>query len=171
LRAALGEISAPLYITDAEGVVTYYNPACIAFAGRTPERRADRWCVTWRLFTRAGELLPHDRCPMATALKERRAIRGLTAVAERPDGTRVTFMPYPTPILKDGRPLGAVNILVDVTDAGHAQDLWEQADRARRLARGVNDRATADTLERLAGEYETKAAALAGPRVPGSRLH
>ena len=45
----------------------------------------------------AGEFLPHDQCPMATALKEGRPIRGLTAVAKRPDGTRVVFMPYPTP--------------------------------------------------------------------------
>jgi PAS domain S-box-containing protein len=171
LRAALDEIDAPLYVTDAEGVVTYYNPACIAFAGRTPEVRSDRWCVTWKLFTRAGEFLPHDQCPMATALKERRAIRGLTAVAERPDGSRVVFAPYPTPILKDGRLFGAINILVDVTDAAHVQDLWIQADKARRLARTGLDATTADTLERLAEEYESKAIALAGPRAADGRPH
>ena len=33
---------------------------------------------------------------MAQALKERRPIRGAEAIAERPDGTRVTFVPYPT---------------------------------------------------------------------------
>ena len=171
LLAALDEINAPLYVTDAEGVITYYTPACIAFAGRTPEVRSDRWCVTWKLFTRAGEFLPHDQCPMATALKERRAIRGLTAVAERPDGTRVVFMPYPTPILKDGRLLGAVNILVDITDASHAQELWIQADKARRLARTVLDPGTADTLERLAEEYEMKARALGGSRPTRMRAH
>jgi PAS domain S-box-containing protein len=171
LRAALDEITAPLYVTDPEGLVTYYNPACIAFAGRTPEVRSDRWCVTWRLFTRAGEFLPHEQCPMATALKERRAIRGLTAVAERPDGTRVVFMPYPTPILKEGRLLGAVNLLIDITDASHARDLWAQADKAHRLARTVMDPGTADTLERLAVEYETKATALGGARRSVNRPH
>jgi len=145
LQAALDEITAPLYVTDADGWVIYANPACVAFAGRTPEVRSDRWCVTWKLFTRTGEFLPHDRCPMATTLKERRAIRGLTAVAERPDGTRVTFMPYPTPILKDGQLLGAVNILVDITDISRADELWIQADKARRLARTVIDSETADT--------------------------
>ena len=171
LHAALDEIEAPLYVTDEHGIIIYYNPACIAFAGRTPKVRSDRWCVTWKLFTRDGEFLPHDQCPMATALKERRAIRGLTAVAERPDGTRVVFMPYPTPILKDGRLFGAVNILVDITDVAQAQDLWLQADKARRLARTVLDSATADTLERLAEEYENKASALAGPRATSRRAH
>jgi PAS domain S-box-containing protein len=170
LRAALDEIDAPVYVTDADGVVTDYNPACVAFAGRTPEVRSDRWCVTSKLFTRGGEVLPHDQCPMATALKERRAIRGLSAVAERPDGTRIVFMPYPTPILKDGRLLGAVNMLVDITDAAQAEGLWLQAGKARRLARSVLDFATSDTLERLADEYEAKAIALAGPRAADGRL-
>jgi PAS domain S-box-containing protein len=171
LRVALDQIDAPLYVTDPQGVITYYNQACIAFAGRTPAVRFDRWCVTWKLFTPAGEFLPHDQCPMATALKERRAIRGLTAIAERPDGTRVVFRPYPTPILKEGQLLGAVNILIDITDISLAQDLWVQADKARRLGRTVLDAAVAETLERLADEYESKAVALGGRRRAVGRLH
>lgn len=162
LLRALDEIEAPLYVTDAEGLITYFNKACVAFAGRTPAVREDRWCVTWKLYTHAGEFLPHDACPMATALKEQRSVRGLSAVAERPDGTRVAFMPYPTPIISDGRLVGAVNMLVDITDAEQANDLLAQARRARRLARSVSDDATTETLERFAVEYEAKAAMLTG---------
>ena len=32
---------------------------------------------------------------MAIALKENREVRGWTALAERPDGRRVAFQPYP----------------------------------------------------------------------------
>jgi len=54
---------------------------------------------------------------MALALKEKRPIRGMEAVAERPDGTRVPFIPYPTPLFsRTGKLLGAVNMLVDITD-------------------------------------------------------
>lgn len=161
LLHALDEIETPLYVTDVEGLITYFNPACIAFAGRTPEVRQDRWCVTWKLFTQDGAFLPHDSCPMATALKESRSVRGLWAVAERPDGSRVAFMPYPTPILQDGQMLGAVNILIDLTNPAEAEALRAQASRSRRLARST-DANTADTLERLAVEYETKAAMLSG---------
>jgi two-component sensor histidine kinase len=59
---------------------------------------------------------------MAVALKENRAVRGMEAVAERPDGTRVPFIPYPTPLHDQaGRMVGAVNMLVDITDHKRAE--------------------------------------------------
>ncbi|MDX3807932.1 hypothetical protein ACXIUS_15015 [Bosea thiooxidans] len=78
--------------------MTHFNKACINFAGRRPVPGRDRWCVTWKLSTIDGEFLPHECCPMAVAIKRRQPIRGLTAVAERPDGRRVHFAPFPTPI-------------------------------------------------------------------------
>jgi PAS domain S-box-containing protein len=161
LREALDELPAAIYLTDADGIVTYFNPACVDFTGRRPEVGHDRWCVTWRLYTNAGEFLPHDQCPMAIAINTQRPIRGVTAVAERPDGTRVNFRPWPTPILdRDGRFIGAVNVLEDVTDEVRADDFLAQARRCRRLAAGVDDERASDTLGRLADEYETKAQAL-----------
>src|SRR3954465_12368674 len=94
LFAALDRIPAPIYVTDPGGYVVHFNPWCSAIAGRTPQAGKDRWCVTWKLFTMAGEALPHDACPMAEAIRDRRAVRGVTAVAQRPDGSRVIFMPF-----------------------------------------------------------------------------
>ena len=106
------------------GFVTYFNPSCIDFAGRTPAVGKDRWCVTWKLFTDTGEFLPHDQCPMADAIHCQREVRDVSAVAERPDGTRVNFMPYSAPILsEDGELLGAVNILIDITEQCQAGEL------------------------------------------------
>jgi PAS domain S-box-containing protein len=161
LQALLDSQPAPIYVTDADGWVTSYNRACIDFAGRTPVPGQDRWCVTWRLHTESGALLPHDQCPMAVALRERRQLRGLVAVAERPDGTRVVFTPYPTPILDDeGELAGAVNILIDVTDRRQAGALKAQAKRCRRLAQSVTDNRTVQTLTLMAAEYEAQAQAL-----------
>jgi PAS domain S-box-containing protein len=54
---------------------------------------------------------------MAVALKEQRPIRGVEAIAERPDGSRVLFEPYPTQLFdEDGRLCGVVNMLVDLTE-------------------------------------------------------
>jgi PAS domain-containing protein len=36
LREALDELPAAIYVTDADGFVTYFNPACIGFTGRMP---------------------------------------------------------------------------------------------------------------------------------------
>jgi PAS domain-containing protein len=33
-RAVLDALPAPIYTTDAEGAVTYWNSACVEFAGR-----------------------------------------------------------------------------------------------------------------------------------------
>jgi PAS domain S-box-containing protein len=161
LLSALDRLPAPIYVTDADGFVTYFNPSCVGFAGRTPMVGKDRWCVTWKLFTNDGEFLPHDRCPMAEAIHSKRKIRGVSAIAERPDGSRVNFMPYPTPLLsEDGELLGAVNILIDVTEDRQAGELRAQAVRCRRLAAAIGDDPAGDTLERMAKEYDEKAGAL-----------
>jgi PAS domain S-box-containing protein len=161
LLSAIDELPAAIYITDVEGVITYFNPACIAFTGRMPEVGRDRWCVTWKLFTLDGEFLPHHQCPMAVAIRSGRPIRGVRAVAERPDGTRVNFQPYPTPLLDaDGEIVGAVNMLIDVTDEMQVEFLRGQALRCRRLAFAVDDAQAAETLDRMACEYEAKAANL-----------
>ncbi len=161
-RSALDSLPVPIYTADAEGNVTYWNRACIDFAGREPELGSDRWCVTWRLFTSSDEPLPHDRCPMATAIREQRAIRGQVAIAMRPDGTRKAFTPYPTPLFDAaGRMTGAVNMLVDIS-THHALELAGQAARCRRLAYSVNDAAAGDVLRTMAEGYDRNAAALGG---------
>ena len=54
--------------------------------------------------------------PNAVAIREQRSIRGVQAIAERPDGARINFIPYPTPLFhEDGNLAGAVNLLLDVT--------------------------------------------------------
>jgi hypothetical protein len=112
----LDELAAPIYLTDPEGTLTYFNNACVNLAGRTPRVGTDKWCVTWKIYGTDGEYLPHDACPMAIAIRERRSIRGVEAVAERPDGTRINFIPYPTPLFdEEGNLAGAVNLLLDVT--------------------------------------------------------
>jgi hypothetical protein len=40
----------------------------------------------------------------------------MAAIAERPDGTHVRFLPYPTPLFDgDGNLIGALNMLVETT--------------------------------------------------------
>ncbi|MDB5706160.1 MAG: hypothetical protein JWN66_3276 [Sphingomonas bacterium] len=164
LGEALEELPAPIYVTDRDGVVTHYNRACISLAGRTPVPLEDRWCVTWKLYQTSGEFLPHDLCPMAIAVREGRAVRGVEAITERPDGTRVNFVPYPTPFFDDSGALaGAVNLLLDVTDRRKVERLCNQLARCRRLARSIFDAATVETLTLMAEEYELEIGRLERP--------
>jgi len=111
-----------VYTTDAEGRITFYNRAAAEMWGHNPELGTSQWCGSWRLYWPDGRPLPHDQCPMAIALKEGREVRGVEAIAERPDGTRVRFLPCPTP-LRDasGRLVGAINLLMDITERHDAE--------------------------------------------------
>ena len=122
MRDLLEGLPAAVYTTDANGRITFFNKACINMAGRTPQL-GDEWCVTWRLHTADGAPLPHDQCPMAVALKEDRPVRGVEAIAERPDGSFVPFIPYPTPLHDaHGKLIGAINMLVDITERKQAEN-------------------------------------------------
>jgi PAS domain S-box-containing protein len=121
-REMIDALPVPIYTTDAHGRLTHFNPACVEFSGRTPELGTDQWCVSWKLFWPDGRSMLHDECPMAVALKEGRIPSNVEAVAERPDGTRISFIPYPTP-LRDpgGRIIGGINMLLDITERKRAE--------------------------------------------------
>jgi len=122
-RELLDALPAAVYTTDAAGRITYYNEAAADLWGHRPALGSSEWCGSWKLFWPDGTPLAHDECPMAVALRENRAVRGMEAAAERPDGTRVPFIPYPTPIHDEtGKLVGAVNMLVDITDRKRAEE-------------------------------------------------
>jgi len=137
-RQLLAALPVAVYTTDAAGRITFYNEAAAALWGCQPELGKSEWCGSWRLFWPDGTSLPHDQCPMAVALRENRAIRGAEAIAERPDGIRVPFIPFPTPLHDaSGTLVGAVNMLVDITDRKRAED--QQALLVRELHHRVKN--------------------------------
>lgn len=122
-RDVLEALPAAIYTTDAAGRITYYNQAAALLWGQRPELGESEWCGSWKLYWPDGRPLPHDQCPMALAIKEGRPNRGMEAVAERPDGIKIPFIPYPTPLYdSSGTLVGAVNMLVDITDRKRAEE-------------------------------------------------
>lgn len=110
-------LPAAVYTTDAEGLITYYNRAAAELWGCRPELGTSLFCGSWKLYWPDGQALPHDECPMALTLRDEKPRHGMEAVAERPDGIRVPFIAYPTPMFDlAGNMVGAVNMLVDITD-------------------------------------------------------
>jgi PAS domain S-box-containing protein len=75
-----------------------------------------------------GTPLPHDECPMAVALKEKRNFgNGQEAIAEQPDGTRIPFMAFPS-LLRDaaGEVVGALNMFVDISERKRSEELAQR---------------------------------------------
>ena len=139
-----------VYTTDADGRITFYNQAAVALWGVAPELGKSEFCGSWKLFWPDGTPLPHDQCPMAQALREKRPNRGAEAIAERPDGTRVPFQPFPTPLFDGfGNLIGAVNMLVDLSDRNVADET------AQRLAAIVESSDDAMLVKDLNGIITT----------------
>jgi PAS domain S-box-containing protein len=139
-HALLQALPVAVYTTDEAGRITFYNEAAARLWGWQPALGEDRWCGSWRLYWPDGTPLPHDECPMAVTLKENRPVRGAEAIAERPDGTQIPFIPYPTPLVDaEGRLIGAINVLVDITERKQAERALCQRERelheAQRIAR------------------------------------
>jgi PAS domain S-box-containing protein len=118
----IDSLPAAIYATDAEGRLTHFNRAAVELSGRVPELGTDHWCVTWKLYYPDGKPMRHDECPMAICLRERRPVLDTEAIAERPDGTRFWFQPYPTPMFDEsGNLIGGINMLLDITERKNAE--------------------------------------------------
>jgi two-component system sensor kinase FixL len=135
LRGLIEALGVAVYTTDAAGRLTFYNEAAVALWGRRPPLGDARWCGSWRLHGPDGAPMPHEECPMAAVLRENRPIRGEEAVAERPDGVRVPFAAYPTPLRDDaGRLVGGVNVLVDISKRKAAEVALAESEARLHLA-------------------------------------
>ena len=122
------------YTCNAEGLITYYNRRAAAAWGREPELNsaADRYCGSVRLFNAEGLAVPHDECWMARCLREGKEYAGEEIVVERQDGSRLTVQANVTPFHDEqGRLIGAVNVLVDITERKRAEESLTR--RAREL--------------------------------------
>ena len=121
-RELLGALPAAVYTTDAAGRITYYNDAAAELWGHRPRsvraNGAGRGTLLARRDAAGAQRMPHGH-----RTERGSQVRGMEAAAERPDGTRVPFIPYPTPIHDEaGTLIGAVNMLVDITDRKRAEE-------------------------------------------------
>jgi PAS domain S-box-containing protein len=112
----LDSLPVAVYTTDADGFIAFYNQTAVELTGREPVIGKDRWNIAHKLFKPDGTPVAPEESPTALTLKENRAMRGSELVMERPDGIRVPYIPYPSPLHDaDGKLIGAVNVMVDIS--------------------------------------------------------
>jgi len=144
----LEALPAAIYTTDANGKITYFNQAAVDLWGGAPVVGRSEWCGALRLYWPDATPMRLDQCPMAIALREKRPARGMEAIIERPDGTRVPVLFHPTPLYDGaGALVGAVTMLVDVSERKLAER--QQALMVRELHHRVrNTLATVQAIMR-----------------------
>jgi len=112
-----------IYTVDADGRVTLYNEAAVTLWGRDPELEKDRWCGCHKAYASDGSDLRPEDYPIVTTIKTGRGVRGKEVIIERPDGTRRNILAYPEPFFDDdGKVIGAVNMLVDITERKRSEE-------------------------------------------------
>ena len=123
-RQLLEKLPAAVYMCDADGLITYFNQHAERLWGRAPllNDRTDRFCGSFKLYLADGTPINHERCWMALALHTGLGYNGREISIERPDGSRVTVLAHANPIRNEvGNVLGAINVLVDITDRKQAE--------------------------------------------------
>jgi PAS domain S-box-containing protein len=126
----LEALPAGAYTCDADGLITYFNRHAVELWGRTPALNdsSDRFCGSFKLFSTDGTPIAHDQCWMALALRERREYNGQEIIVERPDGARATTLAHANPFIDgEGKLLGAVNVLVDISARKQAEEALREA--------------------------------------------
>ena len=116
LATTLRSIGDAVLSTDADGRVTYMNPAAEVLTGwsqlEAHGRRVDE-VVSLVDGTSGGEI----ESPVRRAIREGRSVRGDETRLEPRDGAERSVADAATPILDDtGRPVGAVLVLRDVSE-------------------------------------------------------
>ncbi|MBA2263093.1 MAG: response regulator [Chloroflexi bacterium] len=132
-RELLERLPAAAYTTDADGLITWFNQYAVDVWGREPRLNdpEDRFCGSFRLFHIDGEPMQHAECWMGLALRDRHAYNGHEVVIERQDGSRRVALAHANPIFDGDVLVGAVNVLMDITDRKHAELELQEASEAK----------------------------------------
>jgi PAS domain S-box-containing protein len=165
LAPLLETLPAAAYTCDPNGLITFFNEPALALWGRAPllNDPIDRFCGSFKLFSKDGAPIAHDQCWMALALRRNEQYNGHEIIIERPDGERRTALAYANPLRSPaGDLVGAVNILVDITDRDRVEVALQLADQSKieALASLAEELQTRQSMAEVLRTREERLAAL-----------
>lgn len=168
-RRLLEKLPAAAYTCDAQGLITYFNERAVELWGRAPVLNdlVDQFCGSIKLFSPDGAVLRREECWMALALRNDRAYDGCEILIERPDGDRRVVLAHANPMHDDdGRLVGAVNVLVDISDRKRAEDAVNDANRAKSEFLAAMSHELRTPLNAIAGYVQLLELEVHGPLAP-----
>ena len=136
LSAVLENVQAGIVACDAEGRLTLFNDAAKRFHGLAPDAGLDpdEWASTYSLLQGDGSPMPPAKIPLRRAFQGENVEEAAMQIA--PDGLPTRHLLASGRQLRgdDGRSLGAVVVMHDVTERRRAEEAVREAAVAARTA-------------------------------------
>jgi PAS domain S-box-containing protein len=105
-----------IYVCDAVGYISLYNPAAAELWGREPEIGKDLYCGSAKLLNLDGSDLRLEDYPIVKTLKDQQPVHGAEMMIKRADGSYRHIIQYTTPVYTvGGQLLAVVNRQIDIT--------------------------------------------------------
>lgn len=152
-RQFLESLPVAASVCDVAGRLIAFNEAAVVLWGRRPEAGKEHWTGAWKLFNLDGSPLALEHTALALTLKRGVAVAGNEVILERPGGERHHVISHPQ-LLRDenGLVVGALDVLVDVTEHIQYQLLKKQTDELSRMYEAL--KISEDRYHRMVTEVE-----------------
>lgn len=125
IREIIEAMPVAVYVCNAEGLITSFNPSAARLWGREPKLldTQDRYCGSFKIHYLDGRDMPHAESQMAQVLRTGAPQRNQEIVIERPDGARATALVNALPLTnEEGELVGAINCLIDITERKQSEE-------------------------------------------------
>lgn len=151
-QSVLNESAEGIYGLNRQGITTFVNPAAYRLTGWTAEDLKGRTQHNMVHHSRHdGSHYPLEECPIYKALREGVQQQRDDEVFWRKDGTCFPVAYTATPVLRHGKPYGAVIVFCDTT-LRVQEEAWQES--KARVINSLRERAPlADTAARIADAF------------------